>query len=108
MGSISRKCAVSKLSDMVVPIHQENINQVVLCLILKLPMDPIGEEMNESEHSSRYAEPFLSGLFEDPDHDIFFFRWTNENTMEAALEKSAGCMYHHIVGKAIPARPTDN
>ncbi|ORZ26164.1 hypothetical protein BCR42DRAFT_20832 [Absidia repens] len=48
MGSISRNSAVSKLLDVVVPAHQEKCNKALVCLIMKLPMNPIGEEMNES------------------------------------------------------------
>ncbi|KAI9280291.1 hypothetical protein BC943DRAFT_267523, partial [Umbelopsis sp. AD052] len=47
-----------------------------------LPPVPIAEDTNELELSTRYVDPFLSGLFDDPDEGIYL-RWTNEQTLEA-------------------------
>ncbi|OAD77796.1 C2H2-type zinc finger transcription factor [Phycomyces blakesleeanus NRRL 1555(-)] len=47
-----------------------------------LPPVPIAEDINEFELSTRYVDPFLSGLFDDPDEGIYL-RWTNEITLEA-------------------------
>ncbi|KAI8642047.1 hypothetical protein BD408DRAFT_443868 [Parasitella parasitica] len=39
------------------------------------------------ELCSRFVDPLLSGLFDDPDQGIFL-RWTNETTLEAKIEQS--------------------
>ncbi|KAG0754699.1 hypothetical protein G6F57_006219 [Rhizopus arrhizus] len=41
----------------------------------------IEEDMNESELCSRFVDPFLSGLFDDPNAGVYL-RWTNETTLE--------------------------
>lgn len=50
-------------------------------LIMKLPKQPLEENFGEAELCSRFVEPFLSGLFDNPDDDVFL-RWTNETTLE--------------------------
>jgi hypothetical protein len=56
-------------------------------LIKKLPRMSLAEDSNEMELSSRFVDPFLSGLFDDPDQNIFL-QWTNETTLEAKNEQS--------------------
>ncbi|KAG1438715.1 hypothetical protein G6F56_012546 [Rhizopus delemar] len=56
-------------------------------LIKKLPRMSLAEDSNEMELCSRFVDPFLSGLFDDPDQNIFL-RWTNETTLEAKNEQS--------------------
>lgn len=53
-------------------------------LIKKLPRMSLAEDSNEMELCYRFVDPFLSGLFDDPDQNIFL-RWTNETTLEAKL-----------------------
>lgn len=48
----------------------------------KLPCVSIAENANEYELSTRYIDPLLRGLFDDPDQGVFL-RWTNEITLEA-------------------------
>ncbi|KAI8886245.1 hypothetical protein K501DRAFT_310081 [Backusella circina FSU 941] len=52
-----------------------------------LPRMSLAEDSNEMELCSRFIDPFLSGLFDDPDQNIFL-RWTNETTLEAKNEQS--------------------
>ncbi|KAI8638815.1 hypothetical protein BD408DRAFT_435736 [Parasitella parasitica] len=40
------------------------------------------DDTNEFELISWYTDPFLCGLFDDPDHGMFL-RWTNEIILEA-------------------------
>ncbi|KAG1463808.1 hypothetical protein G6F46_002580 [Rhizopus delemar] len=54
----------------------------IIEMVRKLPRVSISEDTNEYEISTRYVNPFLCGLFDDPDQDIFL-RWTNETTLEA-------------------------
>ncbi|KAG0167271.1 hypothetical protein DFQ29_000540, partial [Apophysomyces sp. BC1021] len=56
-------------------------------LIKKLSRVSLTENSNEIEFCSRFVDPFLSGLFDDPDQDIFL-RWTNETTLQAKNEQS--------------------
>lgn len=56
-------------------------------LIKKIPRTPLAEDSNEMELCSRFVDPFLSGLFNDPDQNIFL-RWTNESILEAKNEQS--------------------
>lgn len=48
----------------------------------KLLSSPINEDINESELESRNIDPFLCGLFDDPNH-CMYLRWTNEITLKA-------------------------
>jgi hypothetical protein len=51
-------------------------------LVKKLPRVPIEENVNESELNTRFVDPFLCGLFDDPEEGVFL-RWTNDITVEA-------------------------
>ncbi|EPB89476.1 hypothetical protein HMPREF1544_03707 [Mucor circinelloides 1006PhL] len=46
-----------------------------------LPSVPLKEDLNERELCSRFIDPFLSGLFDNPNQGIYL-RWTNESTLE--------------------------
>ncbi|KAI8365239.1 uncharacterized protein BYT42DRAFT_157492 [Radiomyces spectabilis] len=39
------------------------------------------------ELCSRYVDPFLGGIFDEPDEGVFL-RWTNETTLEAKKQQS--------------------
>lgn len=56
-------------------------------LIKKLLRLSLAEDSNEMEFCSRFVDPFLSGLFDDPDQNIFL-RYSNETTLEAKNEQS--------------------
>lgn len=43
--------------------------------------DAIGGRFWQTELCSRFVEPFVSGLFDDPDNNTYI-RWTNESTLE--------------------------
>lgn len=51
-------------------------------MVRKLPRVSIAEDTNEYELSTRYIDPFLCGLFDDPDEGIYLC-WINETTLEA-------------------------
>ncbi|SAL99042.1 hypothetical protein [Absidia glauca] len=61
-------------------------NECIINLIRKLPPTAIAEDTNELELSARYVDPFLSGLFDDPDEGVYL-RWTNEITLEARQQE---------------------
>ncbi|KAI8370591.1 uncharacterized protein BYT42DRAFT_617132 [Radiomyces spectabilis] len=60
-------------------------------LIMKLPRFPIVEDINETELCTRFVDPLLMGLFDDPDNGVYLRR-TNETTMEAKQNNS--CIDH--------------
>ncbi|KAI8991908.1 hypothetical protein BDF20DRAFT_904303 [Mycotypha africana] len=82
MGIISRDKATAKFLDLDLPSNENKFKNCIIDLIRKLPPVPIAEDINELELSTRYVDPFLSGLFDDPDEGIYL-RWTNELTSEA-------------------------
>lgn len=47
----------------------------------KLPFVPLKEDLTVCELCSRFIDPFLSGLFDNPNQGIYL-RWTNESTLE--------------------------
>ncbi|KAI9247338.1 hypothetical protein BY458DRAFT_560377 [Sporodiniella umbellata] len=66
----SRNQAIIKLMQLDLLLHER-----------KLPTAwPKG--VNESELITRFVDPFLCGLFDDPDEGVFI-RWTNDITVEA-------------------------
>ncbi|KAL0089831.1 hypothetical protein F4703DRAFT_1842864, partial [Phycomyces blakesleeanus] len=77
MGVISRDKAIAHLLDLDLPINENKFKNCIINLIRKLPPVPTAEDTNELELSTRYVAPFLSGLFDDPDEDIYI-RWTNK------------------------------
>ncbi|KAG1461383.1 hypothetical protein G6F46_005863 [Rhizopus delemar] len=82
MGVISRDKAIAHLLDLDLPTNENKFKNCIIDLIWKLPPVPIAEDANEFELSTRYVDPFLSGLFDDPDEGIYLW-WTNELTLEA-------------------------
>ncbi|KAG0173873.1 hypothetical protein DFQ29_007687 [Apophysomyces sp. BC1021] len=67
---ISRSQAIVKLLEL--DLCQMNAN---------LPMAWL-KDLNESELNTRFVDPFLCGLFDDPEEGVFL-RWTNDITFEA-------------------------
>ncbi|KAG0738500.1 hypothetical protein G6F62_008885 [Rhizopus arrhizus] len=79
-----------------------------MTLIQKLPTASIREDVNEAELCARFIEPFLSGLFDDPDQG-YYLRLTNARALEAkkkpadttvkrpdlCITKSLGRRWHH-------------
>lgn len=82
MGLISRDKAMARLLDLNLPKDENKFKNCIIDLIRKLPPVPITEDVKELELSTRYVDPFLSGLFDDPDESIYL-RWLNELTLEA-------------------------
>lgn len=71
-----------QLIDLDLSLQETRFVKSIIQLMGKLPRNPISDNANESELGSRYIDPFLCGLFDDPDHGMFL-RWTNEITLEA-------------------------
>ncbi|KAI8877495.1 hypothetical protein K501DRAFT_337389 [Backusella circina FSU 941] len=86
MGVISRDKAIAHLLDLDLPTNENKFKKCIIDLIRKLPPVPIAEDTNEFELSTRYVDPFLSGLFDDPDEGIYL-RWTNETNLEARQDE---------------------
>lgn len=59
----------------------------------KLSFVPLKEDLTVCELCSRFIDPFLSGLFDNPNQGIYL-RWTNESTLE-------GILGIHIIGRTI-------
>ncbi|KAG2182612.1 hypothetical protein INT44_005591 [Umbelopsis vinacea] len=77
-----RDKAIANLLNMDLITTENKFKHCIINLIRKLPPVPIAEDIKELELSTRYVDPFLSGLFDDPDEGIYL-RWTNEQTLEA-------------------------
>ncbi|EIE83941.1 hypothetical protein G6F46_003980 [Rhizopus delemar] len=80
--TISRDKGIMHLLGLDLPVQEVRLVKTIIQLIGKLPCKPISDDTNESELGSRYIDPFLRGLFDDPDQSTYL-RWTNEMTMEA-------------------------
>ncbi|KAI8388449.1 uncharacterized protein BYT42DRAFT_492348 [Radiomyces spectabilis] len=73
---INRKVAYSKIISMTLEKHLEKFAMALGQLVRRLPSEPIREDFGEAELCSRFVDPFLSGLFDNPDDDVYL-RWTN-------------------------------
>ncbi|KAI8992441.1 hypothetical protein BDB01DRAFT_778454 [Pilobolus umbonatus] len=80
--SISRDKSIVLLLSLDIPAQEIRFVKMIVQLMNKLPWNPISDNTNESELGTRYIDPFLCGLFDDPDQGMYL-RWTNEITMEA-------------------------
>ncbi|KAI7869716.1 hypothetical protein BDF14DRAFT_1874121 [Spinellus fusiger] len=79
---ISRDKGIMQLIDLDLPSQETRSVKSIIQLMGKLPRKPISDDTNESELGSRYIDPFLCGLSDDPDCGMYL-RWTNEITLEA-------------------------
>ncbi|KAI8393654.1 uncharacterized protein BYT42DRAFT_488769 [Radiomyces spectabilis] len=84
---IDRDAAEIKLKAMSLQGKEKRMAKMLANLVAKLPFFALDENMNESELCSRFAEPFLAGLFDDPDNGVYL-RWTDERTLEAKANES--------------------
>ncbi|KAI8096338.1 uncharacterized protein BX664DRAFT_382794 [Halteromyces radiatus] len=82
MRKINRDKAFARLLDLNLPTNENKFKKSIIELIRKLPPMSIAEDTNEYELGTRYIDPFLCGLFDDPDEGMYL-RWTNEITLEA-------------------------
>ncbi|KAL0076779.1 hypothetical protein J3Q64DRAFT_1770683 [Phycomyces blakesleeanus] len=80
--AISRSQAIVKLLQLDLLPHERKFANGLAELVKKLPRVPIEEDVNESELITRFVDPFLCGLFDDPEEGVFI-RWTNDITVEA-------------------------
>lgn len=56
---------------------EKRIAKALANLVSKLPFAALDEDINETELCSRFAEPFLGGLFDDPEKAIICVGPTN-------------------------------
>lgn len=82
IGTTSRENAIVRLLQLDLLPIENKFNMAIIEMVRKLPRVSIAENANEYELSTRYIDPFLCGLFDDPDQGVFL-RWTNETTLEA-------------------------
>ncbi|KAF7720466.1 hypothetical protein EC973_008395, partial [Apophysomyces ossiformis] len=82
IGTTSRETAIMRLLQLDLLPNENKFKTAIIEMVRKLPRVSIAEDTNEFELSTRYIDPFLCGLFDDPDKGIFL-RWTNETTLEA-------------------------
>lgn len=80
--TINREEAVVSLMKLPLDEYEHKFSQALGGLILKLMRVPMDEDANETELCSRFIDPFLTGLFDDPDQGICL-RWINDATLEA-------------------------
>ncbi|KAG0193444.1 hypothetical protein DFQ28_005262 [Apophysomyces sp. BC1034] len=74
IGAISRDKAIVRLLDLEPPANENKFKKGIIELVSKLPRVSIVEDMNEYELGTRYIDPFLCGLFDDPDEGILYLR----------------------------------
>ncbi|ORX51918.1 hypothetical protein DM01DRAFT_1336912 [Hesseltinella vesiculosa] len=105
--SISRVGAVIRLKSLTLQAQEKKLAKAFAGMISKLPFVALDEDMHEMERCSRFVDPFLSGLFDDPDNGVYL-RWTDETTLTAT--KSCGVKWGSSLayGEAKPATQVDN
>ncbi|KAG2227030.1 hypothetical protein INT45_006437 [Circinella minor] len=106
---ISRDKGTIELIVLVFPSQQETrFVKSIIRLIGKLPRNPMSVDTNGSELGSRYIDPFLCGLFDDPDYGVYL-RWTNEITLEARknndYQKPTWHLHHQSLHETIYNQP---
>lgn len=79
---LDRDAAEIKLRTLKLPKNEKKFAKAVATFVNKLPSVPLDEDINECELCSGFIDPFLSGLFDDPNEGVYL-RWTNESTLEA-------------------------
>jgi hypothetical protein len=84
-GTTTRYKAVKRLLEMNLPTHLARFVNALIPMIEKLPCVPLVDDMNQAERNGRYIDPFLSGLFDEPDNNMFL-RGTYENTTESRMQ----------------------
>ncbi|KAI9494987.1 hypothetical protein BDB00DRAFT_882641 [Zychaea mexicana] len=80
--TINREEADARLKKLPLSEHEHKTAKALGGLILKLMPVPMDEDANETELCTRFIDPFLTGLFDDPDQGVYL-RWTNDATFEA-------------------------
>ncbi|EPB91015.1 hypothetical protein HMPREF1544_02084 [Mucor circinelloides 1006PhL] len=80
--AISRSQAIVELLQLDLLLHERKIANGLAELVKKLPRVPIEEDVNEPGLITRFVDPFLCGLFDDPEEGVFIRR-TNDITVEA-------------------------
>ncbi|KAI8388647.1 uncharacterized protein BYT42DRAFT_491575 [Radiomyces spectabilis] len=100
---ISRDEAEIILKSMPLSTMEKKIAKTIANLVSKLPLVAIEENVNEMELCSRFIDPFLAGLFDDPDNDIYL-RWLDEITLEAKAKDSSSTRPDMSVTKSCGVR----
>ncbi|KAI9323807.1 hypothetical protein BX666DRAFT_1890627 [Dichotomocladium elegans] len=83
---IGRDEAEISFKSLALPTMEKKIAKAIGNLVSKLPLVTIEENVNETELCSRFIDPFLAGLFDDPDNSIYL-RWLDETTFEAKYKE---------------------
>ncbi|KAI9003064.1 hypothetical protein CLU79DRAFT_829917 [Phycomyces nitens] len=83
----TREKATIKLFGLDLTTNEYKFVKAIAELVKKLPRVSLAEEPNEMELCSRYIDPFLCGIFDEPDESVFL-RWTNETVLEAKKQQS--------------------
>ncbi|KAI8637783.1 hypothetical protein BD408DRAFT_457270, partial [Parasitella parasitica] len=78
---IDRDAAIFQLMLLKLDERQRQIRDAIINLIHKLPDAALNRGLREMEQNTRFVEPFLCGLFNNPSQGVFF-RWLDECTME--------------------------
>ena len=97
MGVIGREKATILLLGLDLNTNESKFRKCIVDLFLKLPTVPVNDHIKEMELSTRYANPFLRGLFDDPGQGVFL-KWTNKVTLEARQQEDL-TMKHHFTEK---------
>ncbi|ORE00731.1 hypothetical protein BCV72DRAFT_300249 [Rhizopus microsporus var. microsporus] len=87
-NDIDRDTSEIQLKTMPLQAKEKRMAKALANLVSKLPFVALDEDINETELCSRFVEPFLAGLFDDPAKGIYL-RWTNERTLEAKANESS-------------------
>ncbi|KAI9488877.1 hypothetical protein BDB00DRAFT_884674 [Zychaea mexicana] len=85
---IGRDEAEISFKSLALPTMKKKIAKAISNLVSKLPLVTIEENVNEMELRSRFIDPFLAGLFDDPDNSIYL-RWLDETTLEAKAKEAS-------------------
>ncbi|KAI9020956.1 hypothetical protein CLU79DRAFT_703594 [Phycomyces nitens] len=88
-GTINRVQAETNMKALALERNEFKFVTALSALVTRLPRFPLEEDVNETELCMRFVDPFLIGLFEDPDNGVYL-RWTNETTMET--KQNNGCI----------------
>lgn len=81
-GGTSREDAIIRLLSLDLPMKENKFKNAIVELLRKLPRQCITDDTNESELITRYIDPFLCGLFDDPDQGTLL-QWTNDTKLQA-------------------------
>ncbi|ORE06892.1 hypothetical protein BCV72DRAFT_256114 [Rhizopus microsporus var. microsporus] len=100
IAAIQPSCLIDNLLTKTINREQAETNFKSLslnALITKLPLVSIEEDVNESEPCTRFVDPFLSGLFDDPDNEVIHPDFSNRRP-DLCITKSCGVKWDASCG----------